>query len=82
MRQSNKEQLITAPSSSISAPPTSLSGYTLARIIAALLGGLILRLWMWRAFPQTSGDALIYGNIATALLQHHQFALIDGSGVL
>ena len=28
------------------------------------------------------GDALIYGNIATALLQHHQFALVDSSGIL
>ena len=61
---------------------SSLSGYTLVRIIAALIGGLILRIWMWQAFPQTGGDALIYGNIATALLQHHQFALIDSSGIL
>lgn len=80
VRQFNKEQLSAAPLSS--APSTSLSGYTLVRILAALTGGLILRLWMMRAFPQTGGDALIYGNIATALLQHHQFALIDGNGVL
>ena len=86
-RQSNKEQLgrigqIEAASTHISAPPTSLSGYTLARIAAALIGGLILRLWMWQAFPQTNGDALIYGNIATALLKHHQFALIGSDGSL
>jgi len=36
---------------------------------------------MQRAFPQTSGDALIYGNIAKAILQG-QYALIDHSGVL
>jgi hypothetical protein len=82
VRQSNKEQLNTAHSAFQSAPLSSVSAYTLARILSALIGGIILRLWMMHAFPQTGGDALIYGNIATAILQHHQFALIDGSGVL
>lgn len=82
VRQFNKEQSDTAHSSFSHAPLSSVSAYTLVRILAALTGGLILRLWMMRAFPQTNGDALIYGNIATAILQHHQFALIDGSGVL
>ena len=27
--------------------------------MAAVLGGLILRLWMFRAFPQLGGDVLI-----------------------
>lgn len=44
-------------------------------MLAALIGGLILRLWMMRAFPQVSGDALIYGAIARNLLQHGAFAL-------
>src|SRR5271168_4932926 len=50
--------------------------------IAAVLGGLILRLWMLRAFPQVSGDALIYGGIARNILLHGQFAITDGSGVV
>lgn len=45
------------------------------RALAALIGGLILRLWMMRAFPQVSGDALIYGTIARNLLQHGTFAI-------
>ncbi len=52
------------------------------RAIAALLGGLILRLWMLRAFPQVGGDALIYGTIAKNILLHHEFALTDGSGII
>ena len=59
---------------------TSVSWLT-ARVVGALIGGIILRLWMLRAFPQASGDALIYGNIAKAILQG-QYALIDHSGVL
>ena len=49
--------------------------------MAAVLGGLILRLWMMSAFPQVGGDALIYGNLAKNILNHGQFALTDGSGV-
>lgn len=52
------------------------------RALAAIAGGLVLRLWMMSAFPQTGGDALIYGNIAKNILQHGQFALTDGSGVI
>jgi len=52
------------------------------RGLAALVGGLVLRLWMWRAFPQGQGDALIYGNFAKNLLLHGQFAITDGSGVI
>ena len=51
------------------------------RGLAALTGGLILRLWMFQAFPQGQGDALIYGNFAKNLLLHGQFAITDGSGV-
>jgi len=49
---------------------------------AALVGGLILRLWLWRAFPQNNGDALVYGGLAKNLIQHGRFAITDGSGVL
>jgi len=52
------------------------------RAVAALLGGLYLRLWMMRAFPQVGGDALIYGGIAKNILLHGMFAITDGSGVV
>jgi hypothetical protein len=52
------------------------------RAIAALVGGLILRLWMLAAFPQVSGDALIYGDLAKNLVLHGKFAITDGSGVI
>ena len=48
----------------------------------ALAAGLALRAWMLRAFPQVSGDTLVYGNLAKNLLLHGQFAITDGSGVL
>jgi hypothetical protein len=55
-----------------------------ARVSAALalLAGAALRIWMQGAFPQVSGDTLVYGNLARTLLLHGQFALTDGSGVL
>jgi hypothetical protein len=51
-------------------------------VVLALAAGLALRVWMLGAFPQVSGDTLIYGNLAKNLLLHGQFALTDGSGVL
>ena len=69
-----------------SVPATSVSWLTTPgvaiRAIAALLGGLILRLWMMSAFPQTGGDASIYGNFARNIALHGQFAQTDGSGVI
>jgi hypothetical protein len=52
------------------------------RVGGALVGGLILRLSLWRAFPQNSGDALVYGGLAKNLILHGRFAITDGSGVL
>jgi hypothetical protein len=52
------------------------------RAIAAVLGGLVLRLWMMSAFPQANGDALIYSDLAKNILTHGQFALTDGSGAV
>ena len=49
---------------------------------AAVLGGVILRLWMFSAFPQLNGDALVYGGLAKNLVLHGQFAITDGSGVV
>jgi hypothetical protein len=51
-------------------------------VVLALAAGLALRVWMLGAFPQVSGDTLIYGNLAKNLLLHGQFAITDGSGVL
>jgi hypothetical protein len=48
----------------------------------AVGAGLGLRLWMLGAFPQVSGDTLVYGNLAKNLLLHGRFALTDGSGVV
>ena len=67
--------------SSVSAPPRPAYLQLRWRAMAAMLGGLILRLWMMSAFPQVGGDALIYGNLAKNILNHGQFALTDGSGV-
>jgi hypothetical protein len=73
-----------APATSVSwrgAPPYGICwlGW---RALAALIGGLILRLWMMRAFPQDGGDSLIYGDLARNLLLHQMFAITDGSGVV
>ena len=69
----------TAPHTSVSWRNARWLGW---RAIAALLGGLVLRLWMLHAFPQTGGDALIYGGVAKNILLHGQFAITDGSGVV
>jgi hypothetical protein len=52
------------------------------RVLAALLGGLILRLWMFSAFPQDEGDPMVYAGLAKNMLQHGRFAVTDSSGVL
>jgi hypothetical protein len=81
-----------APATSVSAPAARLHEERSTRLpgifwlgwraMAAVLGGLILRLWMFRAFPQLGGDVLIYGGIAKNILLHNRFAISDGSGVL
>jgi hypothetical protein len=50
--------------------------------VLALAAGLGLRLWMLGAFPQVSGDTLVYGSLAKNLLLHGRFALTDGSGAV
>jgi len=37
---------------------------------------------MMKALPQVDFDTLLYGNMARNLLQHGQFAITDGSGVV
>ena len=51
-------------------------------VVMALAAGAGLRVWMLGAFPQVSGDTLVYGGLAKNLLLHGQFAITDGSGVL
>jgi hypothetical protein len=77
----NSEQRIGAAKSAAS-PSVSWPRAWGWRAAAALLGGLILRLWMFSAFPQNNGDALVYGGLAKNLLLHGRFAITDGSGVL
>jgi hypothetical protein len=68
----------------LSRMPEKAKGRSIQWISAALAlaAGLALRIWMLRAFPQISGDTLIYGNLAKNLLLHGQFAITDASGVL
>jgi len=44
---------------------------------AALLCGLLLRLWMVHKFALIQGDSLIYGNIAANWLQHHVYGFAE-----
>jgi hypothetical protein len=48
----------------------------------ALVAGAVLRVWMYRSFPQSSGDPQIYAGLAKSLLLHGQFAMTDANGVL
>ena len=57
-----------------SLPASSRLG-SIASIALAILGGLVLRLWMLRHFFEVSGDSLIYGGIAKNLLLNGQYAL-------
>jgi 4-amino-4-deoxy-L-arabinose transferase-like glycosyltransferase len=52
----------------------------LSSVALALIGGTWMRLWMLKALPQVTFDALLYGNLAKNLL-HGRFAITDGSGV-
>ena len=62
-------------------PGGGLRGWRMGAALA-LACGAVLRLWMVKAIPQVEGDTLLYGNLAKNLLQHGQFAMSDGSGVL
>ena len=77
-------EIISASDTSVSWPGRRLPGvYWLGwRAIAAVLGGLVLRLWMFHAFPQIGGDVLIYGGIGRNIVMHGRFAISDGSGVV
>ncbi|MGP8271661.1 MAG: glycosyltransferase family 39 protein [Terracidiphilus sp.] len=51
-------------------------------VALALAVGALLRIWMFREFPQDEGDSLIYCGLAKNLLLHGRYAITDGSGVL
>lgn len=46
--------------------------------VAALIAGLILRLWFVHSHPYFSGDALMYGELAHNMLAHHVFGFTAG----
>lgn len=50
-----------------------LRGKRLLAATAALLYGLLLRLWFVHHAPVLSGDAILYGTIARNLLLHHVY---------
>lgn len=74
----------------------SHSNSTIARTLAALTrnrlpvliacltlaAGLWLHLWMLANFSQVNGDSLLYGDIASNLLLHGQYAITDSGGLL
>ena len=86
VRQSVNESMKTrhnpGQSSSGASPSVSWPGGFGWRVLLALVGGLILRLWMLRSFPQMDVDTQIYGDLAKNMLLHRQFAITDGSGVI
>jgi len=46
--------------------------------LAALTAGLCLRLFFLLKFPATSGDTVLYEQIATNWLKHHLYAMTVG----
>src|SRR3954452_1730977 len=51
-------------------------------VVAALVAGGVLRVWMLRKFFEVSGDSQLYGGMARNLLLHGQYALSDAHGAL
>jgi Dolichyl-phosphate-mannose-protein mannosyltransferase len=49
-------------------------------VLAALLAGALLRVWMLKHLYEVTGDALIYGGIAKNLLLYGRYALTVGTG--
>ena len=49
-------------------------------VLAPLLAGALLRVWMLKRFYEVTGDALIYGGIARNLLRYGRYALTVGTG--
>ena len=67
------------------ASPTLFQGYRLTRrrilAAAALVAGLLLRLWFVRVYPQVLGDTLIYGALAKNLLLHGVYGFHAAGGL-
>ena len=49
--------------------------------IAALLVGLVLRLYFVLKYPANAGDTVLYEQIATNWLQHHVYAMTVGGAI-
>jgi hypothetical protein len=47
--------------------------------IAALMAGLLLRIWFIRHLALVAGDSLLYGDIASNLIQHGVYGFTSGS---
>src|SRR5579863_9728980 len=50
--------------------------------VAALLAAICVRLFFLLKFPASSGDAIVYEQIATNWLQHHVFAMNIGDAIV
>lgn len=46
-------------------------------LAAALLAGLLLRLWFMLRYAWITGDALVYGDIARNVLEHHVYGFSE-----
>src|SRR6202012_6298679 len=51
-----------------------------AHLAAALTAGLVLRLFFVHFYGMTSGDSLVYGDIAKNLLQHGVYGMSTNPG--
>jgi len=78
------ESQLTARPGPSSAPgtPLRLKFAPALSLIAALVAGLILRLWMLKDLFQVNGDSLLYGDLAKNLLLHGRYAFTCSNGQL
>ncbi|HEY5331252.1 MAG TPA: glycosyltransferase family 39 protein [Acidobacteriaceae bacterium] len=47
--------------------------------LAALLAGLLLRLYFILRYADVAGDALLYGDLAANILKHHTYGFTEGA---
>jgi Dolichyl-phosphate-mannose-protein mannosyltransferase len=67
-------------SQSTGARPKPSRWYAAVSVLAPLLAGAVLRIFLFQRFFEANGDPLVYGDIAKNLLLHGRFALTLGSG--
>jgi 4-amino-4-deoxy-L-arabinose transferase-like glycosyltransferase len=49
--------------------------------LAALVVGLLLRLYFVTRLPHVEGDSLVYGDLAANLLKHHVYGVTEAEGI-